>query len=1082
MCAGGKLHITMKNKQLVVLLGLCLTFGAVSSAQFTLNPIPAKIFGQFASPRTVQELVVPNTVAPNLVEGREFYNPMGVAVDSSAGSPILYVADTGNNRILAWKNAAGFQNGAPADLVLGQKDFYSTVPQGPGTSFTSGLYSPTSIAVDAKGNVFVMDAGNNRILRYPAPFAETKSQPILADLVIGQDGLNHREANRRYNTSNPETVTAISLKTNGTNTGGIQVATIRFDQSGNLWLSDSGNHRLLRYPAADVSGASNTGAGGSAIGANLVLGQPDFSTAKANPGRYNVSSDRIDKRSIRFGGPIAFDASGNLFFADDLSRVLVWKAESIYSAAPADRILGIYVQAPDQPAPVVPNEVMFGVSVSGATLNYGPQGLFCIGDYLFVSDTLLNRIVRYDPLSTWPAEDLLSYTYSPKMTAIYGQLDFHSSQANGGTGLEPSNSSVYAPIGAAPWAGGVFLADSLNHRVLSLTYNADEHILAPADRVLGQYDFAFNAPNLIEGREMSTGTLPLLLSNGQVTGLTVGPATFIDRTSNPPHLYIADTGNNRILGFADARRFKYGDTADLVIGQVSLTRNLYNSPTNDPGTPTATGLSLPASIVTDSNGDLWVADTGNGRILRFPRPFDHLGENQAADLVLGQPDFQTKATGEVTRSSLYRPSSLALTMDGNIVVADLAQSRVLLFTAPFYSGAPATLVLGQADDVSAGAGTSEAQMNLPLGVSIDTDDRLYVSDTGNNRILIFGRINAQADGAAAALVLPVSAQGVTPISVTVSAATGQIWVADLRGNRVLRYPRFDQLFFNPGQSADFGFNTYAPRHIALDEQDYILVSDSSHRITMHFPMLAVANAATSFPRVAPGMLGILQATGVRLSSESAQAGPAPLPNELGDVRLLVDGMAAPLMKIDGDILRFIVPKDAPTSGTSDFTILRASTGQILAQSRVAMALASPAVLYQGANPSSEGQARAINQDGSQNTSGRPAASNQELTVYLTGQGSVPGMPEDGVAPGSEVPVPDVRAFILAGASAAEAQVISSTLDTAEPGVWKVKVKLPQVPLNGTYGFAVIYRTSFSSNSYTSGSTVLRVNPLISINK
>ncbi|MBI4889183.1 MAG: hypothetical protein HY821_01075, partial [Acidobacteria bacterium] len=946
----------MKNKQIVVLLGLCLIFGAVSSAQYTLNPVPAKIFGQFSSPRTIQDVVYPNTVAPNLVEGRELYNPHGVAVDASAKPPILYVADSGNNRILAWKDATSFQNGAVADLVLGQKDFYSTLPMGPGSSFTSGLYSPTSIAVDSTGNLFVVDAGNNRILRYPAPFAQPKTQAILADLVVGQDGLNHREANRRYTSSSPETVTAISIKTNGPSTGGIQVACITFDKQGNLWFSDSGNHRILRYPASDVAGPSNTGSGGSSIGANLVLGQVDFSTATPNLGRYNVGTDRIDKRSIRFGGPLAFDASGNLFFADDLSRVLVWKAASIYSGAPADRILGIYVQAPNQPAPLFTNEWMFGISISGATMNAGPQGLFCIGDYLFVSDTLQNRIVRYDPVATWPAEDLLSYSFSPKMTALYGQIDFYSSQANGGTGIEPTNASLSAPVGAAPWSGGIFLADSMNHRVLSLTYNAAENIIAPADRVLGQYDFNLNSQNLVEGRELSTGTLPLLLSNGQVTGLTLGPATFIDRTSNPPRLYIADTGNNRILGFADARRFKYGDTADLVIGQVSLTRSLFNSPTNDPSSPTATGLTLPASIVTDADGNLWVADSGNGRVLRFPRPFDHLGENQAADTVLGQPDFTSRPTGEVTRSSLYRPSAVTLTMDGNLVVADLAQSRVLVFNAPFYSGAPASLVLGQPDDISSGFGASEAQMNLPLGVSVDTDDRLYVSDTGNNRILIFGRISTQSDGAAAALVLPVGAQGVTPISVTVSSATGQIWVSDFRSNRVLRYPRFDQLFFNPGQPADFSFNAYQPRHIALDQQDYLFISDASHRVTMHFPILAVGNAATGFPRVAPGMLGLLQATGVRLSADPAQASSAPLPLELGDLQLLVDGLPAPLMKIESDTLRFIVPKDAPSSGTAEFLILRPSTGQILAQSRIAMAVASPAVIYQGANPSSEGQA------------------------------------------------------------------------------------------------------------------------------
>jgi len=47
------------------------------------------------------------------VEGREFYSPQGIAVDNSATPPIVYVADTGNNRVLAWKNAASFCPPAP---------------------------------------------------------------------------------------------------------------------------------------------------------------------------------------------------------------------------------------------------------------------------------------------------------------------------------------------------------------------------------------------------------------------------------------------------------------------------------------------------------------------------------------------------------------------------------------------------------------------------------------------------------------------------------------------------------------------------------------------------------------------------------------------------------------------------------------------------------------------------------------------------------------------------------------------------------------------------------------------------------
>lgn len=1076
--------ITMKNKH--ISLFLCLFALAVPEvfAQAVLNPIPAKIFGQFSAPRTVQELASPTSVSPNLVEGRELYVPQGIALDKSVDPPILYVADTGNHRVLAWKNAAAFENGASADLVLGQKDFYSTVPLGPGTTFTSGLYGPTSVAVDGNGNVLVADSGNNRILRYPAPFARPAGQSQTADLVLGQASLNARFANRASTANGTASPTPFTIRTNGSTTGGIQAATLAFDAQGNLWFSDSGNHRILRYAAADVSGASNTGAGGADIAANLVLGQPDLHTAVPNAGRLTPAAtqfqDRTNKHAIRFGGPLAFDASGNLFFADDLARVLVW-SPPFETGKPASRILGIYLQKPGDAVPPAVNEFTFGFSYSGSTFSGGPQGLFCAGDYLFVSDTIHNRIVRFNPVSTWAPEDLTNYFYSPKMSAIFGQVDFNSREPNGGSTLEPTNYTINGPLAAAVWNGHVFLADSRNNRVLDLGYASDENLLAPATRVLGQYDFPYRAPNLIEGRELSAGSLPLLLPNGSLTSLTLGPAAVIDRTSEPPHLYVADTGNNRILGFYDARRVKYGDTADLIIGQVSPTRSLVNSPGNDASKSTSTGLFLPASVAVDTEGNVWVADTGNARVLRFPRPYDRWGETQTADLVVGQPDFETRTSSEIRRDRLYRPSGIAFTGDGNLVVSDLALNRVLMFSAPLATGASASLVLGQPEGATATGGNGEAQMNLPLGVAVDTDDRLYVADTGNNRVLIFGRVTVQADGAAAALILPLNAQNATPATVTVSARTGQIWVADIRGSRVMRFPRFDQLFFDPGQKAEYAFSTYIPRQIVLDEQDYIYVLDSANRITMHYPLHSVLNGASGFPRVAPAMLALLQAPGVRFGDRTEAAG-TPWPKELADVELLVDGVAAPLTRVDGDTLRFVVPKDAATGGTAEFLVRRISTGQILAQNRIGMSAASPAVIYQGDNPAAQAQARAYNQDGSLNTSGKPASSNQELTVYLTGQGSIPGLPEDGSAPGSEVPVADVRAFVLAGTSAAEAQVLSSTLDPAEPGVWKVKVKLPQVLVNGTYGFAVIYRTSFSSNSYTSGSTVLRVNPLVSINK
>ena len=64
----------------------------------TINPSPSREFGQ---PALLSSL---NSIAPNLVEGRELDAPIAVAFDTSATPPILYIVDNANNRVLAYKN------------------------------------------------------------------------------------------------------------------------------------------------------------------------------------------------------------------------------------------------------------------------------------------------------------------------------------------------------------------------------------------------------------------------------------------------------------------------------------------------------------------------------------------------------------------------------------------------------------------------------------------------------------------------------------------------------------------------------------------------------------------------------------------------------------------------------------------------------------------------------------------------------------------------------------------------------------------------------------------------------------------
>src|ERR1035438_2278324 len=76
--------------------------GAPAWPQIALNPVPSRTVGHPQTPQPEQNSLY--TVNPNLVEGRELYEPQGLAVDTSMSPMPIYVSDTGNNRVLAWKN------------------------------------------------------------------------------------------------------------------------------------------------------------------------------------------------------------------------------------------------------------------------------------------------------------------------------------------------------------------------------------------------------------------------------------------------------------------------------------------------------------------------------------------------------------------------------------------------------------------------------------------------------------------------------------------------------------------------------------------------------------------------------------------------------------------------------------------------------------------------------------------------------------------------------------------------------------------------------------------------------------------
>jgi uncharacterized protein (TIGR03437 family) len=981
-----------------LLLALALSIPAGAQTGTIFYPLPARVVGHAS--------LTPTSASPNLVEGRELYSPQGAALDFSTSPPALYVADMGNNRVLGWRNAAGFGNGAYADIVIGQPDRVTTSA---GVSRTS-LNSPVAVAVDAQGNLYVADAGNNRILRFPKPFQQWDQGrvPIEADLVLGQADFSSSRANRG---GSPSAGTIALSTAAGTFRTGLV-----FDSSGNLWFSDAANSRVLRYPAEALR------AGTLGAPADLVLGQSEFTT---NTALADTSANRLVRDKMRYPSGLTFDTGGRLYVADALSRVLVF-VPPFSSGMAAARLMGIVVVPTGQQPPPAVNDT---------GLNR-PEGVFMIGPNPGVVDTLNHRILLFPRFEDWPPES--ATRISPAAQTVIGQPDMNTARA--AAGATNFNNPVHAVFSGSE----LFVVDSGNHRVVVWPQP-----FTAANRVLGQLALDYNAANLIEGREL------------YLTPAAIGPyagSVALDTTSRPPRLYIADTFNNRILGFRDAFRVKPGDFADIVIGQPDRFRSTINYPSGDPRVTTRSSLYLPTAIAVDAAGNLWVADSGNNRVLRFPKPnFDQPQALPEANLVLGQPDFfTTPRLTDPTRRTMALPSGLAFTPEGHLLVSDAAHNRVLVFRRPeggdFTNGMDASAVIGQPNFTSASSGTAENRFNNPRGIAVDTSGRLYVADVANNRISIFTNVAAigPTDDPRPATVLT-NSTGTTrlrsPYAVTVSPITGEIWAAELGASRLLRYREYS---FLPADNyaANLAFSVGGPLALALDAYGNPVVAEALNRVAMYYPGVIGVNAANYLDRpVAPGTyVALFPAGGQYAFTETRvfdqEPNPVPMPRRLADIEVLINDEPVPLHFVSPGQINFLMPMNAPSSGLVSVLVQRPSTGQILGYGRIQMAAASPGLFTN--DSSGSGQLAALNQDNTRNGPANPAPRGSVIQLFATGAGFIPGAPPDGDTPGGQlIPTPEKPRVFIGTDFVPDSDVQYSGLAPGLIGVWQINVRIPE---------------------------------------
>jgi hypothetical protein len=409
---------------------------------------------------------------------------------------------------------------------------------------------------------------------------------------------------------------------------------------------------------------------------------------------------------------------------------------------------------------------------------------------------------------------------------IVGQPNFHATAANNSS--RPKQDTLSNPGQVLKVGSRYVVADTGNHRVLVFSDDG----LAGNPVILGQPDEGNSLPNLGKSAP-SARTLN-------------GPRWLATDGTN---LIVSDSLNHRVLIWTSLPTQNYQE-ADVVIGQPDMHSGSPNSGLE--GTHKS-GFNSPRGVLFVS-GKLFIADDGNNRIIVFNGiPSESYAP---ADFVLGQPDFESSASnrgGGVGANGFFRP--WAISSDGDhFLVSDVFNHRVLVWSdIPTDNSNLPHWVLGQSDFESNGNGTAETSFNLPIGTEIK-GGKIYVADMGNNRLLYWDKA-PDSHGAPAKGVIAQEdfssgnanrGGGVEPHTLmspyNVFIDEERLWVSDLGNHRILRFNSLPtesaaaadfvhgQKNFTSGNRNQIGINANGfsrPRGLTVTEK-FLLVNDQQN--------------------------------------------------------------------------------------------------------------------------------------------------------------------------------------------------------------------------------------------------------------
>jgi sugar lactone lactonase YvrE len=604
----------------------------------------------------------------------------------------LYIADAGNNRIRRVDAKTGIITTVAGDSTPDM--FGQGGYNGDDIPATQALLNlPYTVAVDRQGNLFIADSGNNRIR-----LVDAKTELISTVAGTGTAG---------YNGDN---ILATAAEINF-------AITVIVDKSDNLYIADSANNRIRRVDSTTqiittVAGdgtAGFKGDGGPATNAEVSF--PNGVTEDASQNLYIVDTGNnrvrlVSAQTKKIKTIVGTGVGGFKGDGGPATKAEITDSSGGYIDASGNLLIA---DSGNQRVRIVNKKGIINTLAGGgnagdggkatdALLSYPTSLAFDKSGDMYVGEAgtpVVRKVNTSDTITTFAGTG---------------------SEGFSGDGGLATKAQFWLINGVAvDGSGNLFIADYVNLRVRRV-----DHATHKVSTYAGN-GMSCSAPPCGDGGPATKANLSSVFS------------VAVDKNGN---LYIADPFDQVIREVNASTKVISTVAGDYIQCSSGI------SPCGDGGAATSANLSDPLGIAVDSSGNIFIADTLDNRVRWVNAQTGIINEFAFTG------DFNFSGDGGLaTQATMAWPMAVAVDSTDNVfvgggynsplrigvgieVVREVYNANGDVNTVAGQDTYPQFLTFGFTGD--GGPATSALLDNL--GIAVDSAGDLYIADAGNNRI------------------------------------------------------------------------------------------------------------------------------------------------------------------------------------------------------------------------------------------------------------------------------------------------------------------------------------------------------------